>query len=51
MESEFLKINNEKFGYNRFDYLYLPDSSAMNDNLLSFKSKIDTFFMESPSCR
>ncbi len=51
IESEFLKINNEKFGYNRFDYLYLPDSSAMNDNLLSFKSKIDTFFMESPSCR
>lgn len=46
MESEFLKINNEKFGYNRFDYLYLPDSTVMKDNLLSFKSKIDTFFKE-----
>ncbi|MFH1097204.1 MAG: DEAD/DEAH box helicase family protein [Candidatus Desantisbacteria bacterium] len=46
MESEFLKINNEKFGYSRFDYLYLPDSVTMNNNLLSFKSKIDTFFKE-----
>jgi len=46
MESEFLKMNNEKFGYNRFDYLYLPDSTTMNDNLLSFKSKIGTFFKE-----
>lgn len=46
MESEFLTMNNEKFGYNRFDYLYLPDSTAMNDNLLSFKSKIDSFFKE-----
>lgn len=47
MESEFLKINNEKFGYNRFDYLYLPDSATMNDNLLLFKSKIGAFFKES----
>lgn len=46
MESEFLKINNEKFGYNRFDYLYLQDSATMNDNLLSFKAKIDKFFKE-----
>jgi len=46
VESEFLKINNEKFGFNRFDYLYLPDSTTMNDNLLSFQSKIDTFFKE-----
>lgn len=46
MESEFLKMNNEKFGYNRFDYLYLPDSAKMNDNLLSFKAKIDLFFKE-----
>jgi superfamily II DNA or RNA helicase len=46
MESEFLKMNNDKFGYNRFDYLYLQDSVAMSDNLLSFKEKIDEFFME-----
>lgn len=46
MESEFLKMNNENFGYHRFDYLYLPDSATMNDNLLSFKSKIETFFKE-----
>lgn len=46
MESEFLKINNEKFGYNRFEYLYLPDSTAMNETLLLFQSKISTFFKE-----
>ncbi len=46
MESEFLKINNEKFGYNRFEYLYLPDSNSMDENLGIFKSKIDTFFKE-----
>lgn len=47
VESEFLKMNNEKFKYKRFDYLYLPDSAPINDNLLSFKSKIDSFFKES----
>lgn len=46
VESEFLKMNNDKFGYNRFDYLYLPDSIAMDDNLLAFKSRINTFFKE-----
>lgn len=50
MEAEFLKMNNEKFGYERFDYLYLPDSAAMNDNLLSFKAKIDAFFKENATC-
>jgi len=46
MESEFLKMNNEKFGYKRFDYLYLPDSIKIDENLRSFKSKIDSFFKE-----
>lgn len=46
MESEFIKMNNEKFGYNRFEYLYLPDSDKMNNNLISFTTKINTFFKE-----
>ncbi len=46
IESEFLKINNEKFGYNRFDYLYLPDSNKIDDNLRFFSDKIKIFFRE-----
>ena len=45
IENEFLKINNEKFGYRRFDYLYLEDSARMDNNLGLFKKKIETFFM------
>ncbi|MCX7109957.1 MAG: DEAD/DEAH box helicase family protein [Proteobacteria bacterium] len=44
VESEFLKMNNEKFGYQRFDFLYLPDDTPMNANLASFQSKITDFF-------
>jgi type III restriction enzyme len=46
MESEFLKMNNEKFGYNRFDYLYLPEDPDINKNLLLFKTRIESFFKE-----
>lgn len=44
VETEFLKMNNDKFGYNRFDYLYIPDDRKMDENLLAFKSKITAFF-------
>ncbi len=44
VESEFLKMNNDKFGYQRFDYLYLPDDTPMDANLASFQSKITSFF-------
>ena len=50
MESAFLKMNNEKYGYKRFDYLYLQDSVAMDDNLHLFKAKIDAFFKENETC-
>lgn len=46
VEAEFLKMNNEKFGYRRFDYLYLPDDRKMDENLLSFKTKVELFFKE-----
>lgn len=44
IESEFLKMNNDKFGYDRFEYLYLPDDQKMDENLLSFKNRIESFF-------
>jgi len=46
METEFLRMNNEKFGYNKFDYLYLPDDNKMNENLHFFQTKIAAFFEE-----
>ena len=44
VEKEFLKFNNEKFGYNRFDYLYIPDDKNMIENLNNFNNKIKSFF-------
>ncbi|MCK9363207.1 MAG: DEAD/DEAH box helicase family protein [Syntrophales bacterium] len=46
VESEFLKMNNEKFGYRRFDYLYLPEDPDINKTLLLFKTRIESFFKE-----
>ncbi|MCX6584711.1 MAG: DEAD/DEAH box helicase family protein [Candidatus Aminicenantes bacterium] len=46
METEFLKMNNEKFDYNRFEFLYLPDDRKMDENLFSFQTRIATFFEE-----
>jgi hypothetical protein len=46
METEFLKMNNEKFGYKRFEFLYIPDDRKMNENLHSFQTKIADFFEE-----
>lgn len=44
VEREFLKFNNEKFGYNRFDYLYIPGDKNMSININNFNSKIKSFF-------
>jgi hypothetical protein len=42
--SEFVKLNNEKFGYPRFDFLYIKDSlSAEQQNLQTIKA-IESFF-------
>ncbi|MCU0287050.1 MAG: hypothetical protein MUF15_11720, partial [Acidobacteria bacterium] len=46
IETEFLKMNNEKFGYNRFEFLYLPDDRKLDENLLYFQTKIADFFEE-----
>ena len=46
MENEFSKKNNEAFGYNRFDYLYLEDTLSESDRILTTHNKICEFFKE-----
>lgn len=46
METEFAKKNNETFGYQRFDYLYLEDALSENDRILMTHNKICEFFKE-----
>ncbi len=43
VETEFLKLNQEKFGYKRFDFLYLEGMMNTN-NLVLLSNKINTFF-------
>ena len=44
VESEFISMNNEKFGYNKFDYLYLSDDKSMDDNIMILSKTIKKFF-------
>src|SRR5690606_20912844 len=44
VEDRFLKFNNEKFGYDRFDFLYLTDADEMNTNLAKLDARIKKFF-------
>lgn len=46
MESEFTKQNNNKYGYNRFDYLYLEDTLPESDRIKQTNKKICEFFEE-----
>jgi len=46
VETEFLELNKEKFGYNKFDFLYLVDSDDITANLSKLSSKINDFFDE-----
>jgi hypothetical protein len=46
VETEFLEQNNNKFGYQRFDFLYLEDGTAIATNLDKISSKIDGFFKD-----
>ncbi|HEY0428419.1 MAG TPA: DEAD/DEAH box helicase family protein [Pyrinomonadaceae bacterium] len=45
VETEFLKLNNEKFKYEKFDYLYL-EGEMDNDNTVNFYNKIKAFFCD-----
>ena len=46
MEKEFVKKNNETFGYDRFDYLYLEDSLPESERILLTHGRIKAFFEE-----
>ncbi|MEI8353562.1 MAG: hypothetical protein WCG22_03535 [Lentisphaerota bacterium] len=44
MENDFIRLNNEKFGYERFDFLMLRDDVPMPQNLATLAARIKTFF-------
>ncbi|MGE0021852.1 MAG: DEAD/DEAH box helicase family protein [Draconibacterium sp.] len=44
IENEFLKLNAEKFGYQRFDFLYLEDGKDIATNISKLNNKINQFF-------
>ncbi len=44
VETEFIGHNQEKFGYPRFDFLYLEDSDDINANTVKLNNKINHFF-------
>lgn len=44
VETEFLKLNQEKFGYQRFDFLYLEDSENIIANNTKLSNKLNQFF-------
>jgi hypothetical protein len=46
MQDDFLRLNNEKFGYPRFDFLMLYDDAPLQDNLATLATRINTFFTE-----
>ena len=46
MDSEFIRQNNARFGYERFDYLYLEDSIEPSERLTLTHEKIKEFFGE-----
>ena len=47
METAFLRENNKKFGYARFEYLYLEDTMSEHDRVVKAQEKINEFFWES----
>ena len=46
VQDEFLKMNEKKFGYARFDYLYLSDADPMPSNLNKLCKAAQDFFTE-----
>ncbi len=46
MDTIFVPKNNEKFGYERFDYLYLEDTLSVEQRLALTQRKIVSFFGE-----
>lgn len=46
VQTKFLQQNNDKFGYERFDFLYLQDSADPAQTITAIANKIDDFFNE-----
>ena len=46
MEAEFSRYNNQAFGYERFDYLYLEDTMSESERIHTAYEKICSFFEE-----
>ena len=46
METEFLQMNNDKFGYKKFEYLFLQDDAKFDDNLAKLNETIVEFFKD-----
>jgi hypothetical protein len=44
VETEFLRLNREKFGYDRFEFLLLLDEAPTEENLAKLSDKIKAFF-------
>ena len=44
METAFLQKNNEQFGYQRFEFLYLPDTMSDSDRMNRAHNEICVFF-------
>ena len=44
VETEFLRINQEKFGYKRFDFLYIEDRKDDKASLAQLNKRINEFF-------
>ena len=44
MEDDFLRLNREKFGYQRFDYLFLRDDEGPDKSVTALAQKITAFF-------
>ncbi|WP_240919362.1 DEAD/DEAH box helicase [Nonlabens sp. SY33080] len=46
IETDFLKHNEDKFGYKKFDFLYLEDSNKLLDNIAEVNQRINQFFKD-----
>lgn len=46
IENDFLQLNKKKFGYQRFDFIYLEDSADITANTVNLNKKITQFFSE-----
>lgn len=44
VQSDFLRLNRDKFGYERFDFLYIRESDPPNIRLAQLAEKINAFF-------